>query len=166
MASLLRGPGKLPQTKLAYLSVVEIFQDVTPDELRVRSRITSQNGRPDLRQIRLRKSEERLEQTLCHEVPSQLAALLLRLRTQDGTDTIVTTHEALADHLGVYRETVTNRAEQYEEGRDRVDQPKARRNYRCRETRRTRPRFEVASVGVGRSVRPGPSTARMELASV
>ena len=56
---------------------------------------------------RLRESEERLEQTLFHEVPSQLAALLLRLRSENGTDTITTTHEELADHLGVYRETVT-----------------------------------------------------------
>ena len=56
---------------------------------------------------RLRESEERLEQTLFHEVPNQLAALLLRLRSENGTDTIATTHEELADHLGVYRETVT-----------------------------------------------------------
>ena len=56
---------------------------------------------------RLRESEERLEQTLFHEVPSQLAALLLRLRSENGSDTILTTHEELADHLGVYRETVT-----------------------------------------------------------
>ncbi len=56
---------------------------------------------------RLRESEERLEQTLFHEVPNQLAALLLRLRSENGSDTILTTHEELADHLGVYRETVT-----------------------------------------------------------
>ena len=34
-------------------------------------------------------------------------ALLLRLRSENGSDTILTTHEELADHLGVYRETVT-----------------------------------------------------------
>lgn len=56
---------------------------------------------------RLRESEERLEQTLFHEVPNQLASLLLRLRSENGSDTISTTHEELADHLGVYRETVT-----------------------------------------------------------
>ena len=56
---------------------------------------------------RLRESEQRLEQTLFHEVPNQLAALLLRLRSENGSDTILTTHEELADHLGVYRETVT-----------------------------------------------------------
>ena len=56
---------------------------------------------------RLRESEERLERTLFHEVPNQLAALLLRLRSENGSDTIRTTHEELADHLGVYRETVT-----------------------------------------------------------
>ena len=199
MADLLRGPGNLPQTKLAYLSVVDIFQDMTPDELKeIQDSISmttcpagkifyspgqygevifilkkgkvqiykmSSEGRKlvletlgpgtmfgemslvgaglydafaeamegslicvmnrrDMEKLiqskpqigirlldamarRLRESEERLEQTLFHEVPSQLAALLLRLRSEDGTNTIVTTHEELADHLGVYRETVS-----------------------------------------------------------
>ena len=56
---------------------------------------------------RLRESEERLEETMFHEVPSRLAALLLRLRSESDSDTLATTHEELADQLGVYRETVT-----------------------------------------------------------
>jgi len=199
MVNLLRGPGNLPQTKLAYLSVVDIFQDMTPDELKeiqdsismttcpagkifyslgqygevifilkkgkvqiykmssegrklvletlgpgtmfgemslvgaglydafaeaMEDSLICMMNRRDMEKLiqskpqigirlldamarRLRESEERLEQTLFHEVPSQLAALLLRLRSEDGTNTIVTTHEELADHLGVYRETVS-----------------------------------------------------------
>ena len=56
---------------------------------------------------RLRETEDRLEQTLFHDVSSRLAALLLRLRTETGSDVIEMTHEELAEHLGVYRETVT-----------------------------------------------------------
>lgn len=61
----------------------------------------------DLMGKRLRETEERLEQTLFQDVPSRLAALLLRLRTETGSDVIEMTHEQLAEHLGVYRETVT-----------------------------------------------------------
>jgi len=61
----------------------------------------------DLMGKRLLETEERLEQTLFHDVPSQLAALLLRLRTETRSDIIEMTHEELAEHLGVYRETVT-----------------------------------------------------------
>ncbi len=56
---------------------------------------------------RLQETEERLEQTLFHDVPSQLAALLLRLRNENHSDVVEMTHEELAEHLGVYRETVT-----------------------------------------------------------
>ena len=56
---------------------------------------------------RMREAEERLEQTLFHDVPSRLAALLVRLRTETHSDVIEMTHEELAEHLGVYRETVT-----------------------------------------------------------
>jgi len=56
---------------------------------------------------RLREMEERLQQSLFRDVPSRLAALLLRLRTENGSDTIELTHEQLAERLGVYRETVT-----------------------------------------------------------
>jgi CRP/FNR family cyclic AMP-dependent transcriptional regulator len=199
MASIMRGQGQLPQTKLAYLSTVDIFQDMAPEELKeLQASISmttcaagkifyspNQHGevvfilkkgkvqiykmssegrklvletlgpgtmfgemslvgaglydafaeamedalicvmnRRDVERLiqskpqigirlldamarRLRESEERLEQTLFQEVPSRLSALLLRLRSENGTDTILTTHEELADHLGVYRETVT-----------------------------------------------------------
>jgi CRP/FNR family cyclic AMP-dependent transcriptional regulator len=199
MATLLRGAGPPPQTKLAYLSAVDIFQDMAPEELKeiqksismttcpagkifyspnqygevifilkkgkvqiykmssegrklvmetlgpstlfgemslvgaglydafaeaMEDSLISVMNRRDVEKLiqskpkiairfldamasRPRESEERLEQTLFHEVPSQLAALLLRLRAENGTDTIGTTHEELADHLGVYRETVT-----------------------------------------------------------
>ena len=56
---------------------------------------------------RLRQTEERLEQTLFQDVPSRLAALLLTLRGEAGSELIEMTHEQLAEHLGVYRETVT-----------------------------------------------------------
>jgi CRP-like cAMP-binding protein len=56
---------------------------------------------------RMREAEDRFEQAMFHDVPSQLAALLLRLRTETNSDVIEMTHEELAEHLGVYRETVT-----------------------------------------------------------
>jgi CRP/FNR family cyclic AMP-dependent transcriptional regulator len=61
----------------------------------------------DVMAKRLREAEERLEQTLFHDVPSRLAALLLRLHADTHSDIIEMTHEELAEHLGVYRETVT-----------------------------------------------------------
>ncbi len=61
----------------------------------------------DVMAKRLRETEDRLEQTLFHDVSSRLAALLLRLRNETGSDLIEMTHEELAEHLGVYRETVT-----------------------------------------------------------
>src|SRR5262245_43814329 len=61
----------------------------------------------DLLGRRLRETEERLEQTLFHDVPSRLAWLLLRLRADTRSNIIEMTHEELAEHLGVYRETVT-----------------------------------------------------------
>ena len=57
---------------------------------------------------RLRDAEERLERSLFQAVPNRLAAVLLWLRDQSGTNTIKITHEELAEWLGVYRETVTN----------------------------------------------------------
>jgi CRP-like cAMP-binding protein len=61
----------------------------------------------DLMGKRLRETEDRLEQTLFQDVPNRLAALLIRLRSETGSDVIEMTHEQLAEHLGVYRETVT-----------------------------------------------------------
>jgi CRP/FNR family transcriptional regulator, cyclic AMP receptor protein len=57
---------------------------------------------------RLHEMEERLEQTMFGDVQSRLAALLLRMHREHNSDTIDTTHEALAEQLGVYRETVTS----------------------------------------------------------
>ena len=199
MLSLLHSKGPLPQSKFTYLSMVDIFQDLTTEELKEIERATAMTtcaagkmfyspnqygevmfilkkgkvqiyrmssegrklvidtlgpgtifgemsligtglydafaeamedslicimNRPDIEKLilknprigirllelmgqRLRESDERLEQTLFHEVPSQLAALLLRLRAENASDIIATTHEELAEHLGVYRETVT-----------------------------------------------------------
>ena len=56
---------------------------------------------------RLKETEERLEQTLFNDVPTRLAALLVRLRADSGRDVIDMTHEQLSEHLGVYRETIT-----------------------------------------------------------
>jgi CRP-like cAMP-binding protein len=56
---------------------------------------------------RLQETEERLEQTMFGDVQTRLAALLIQLHREHGTDTIEMTHEALAQQLGVYRETVT-----------------------------------------------------------
>ena len=50
---------------------------------------------------------EAVEESLFCDVPSRLIALLLRLRSETGSDTIELTHEQLAERLGVYRETVT-----------------------------------------------------------
>lgn len=61
----------------------------------------------DLLSRRLRDVEERFEETAFHNVRNRLAALLLRLRAEQGSDVIETTHEELGQHLGVYRETVS-----------------------------------------------------------
>src|SRR5262249_47124750 len=54
----------------------------------------------DVMAKRLREAEERLEQTLFHDVSSRLAALILRLRADNHADVIEMTHEELAEHLG------------------------------------------------------------------
>jgi CRP-like cAMP-binding protein len=56
---------------------------------------------------RMWEAEDRFEQSIFHDVTSQLASLLLRLRSETRSDVIEMTHEELAEHLGVYRETVT-----------------------------------------------------------
>jgi CRP-like cAMP-binding protein len=61
----------------------------------------------DLMAKRLRDMEERLQESLFSDVPSRLAALLLRLRADSGSDVVELTHEEVAERLGVYRETVT-----------------------------------------------------------
>jgi CRP/FNR family transcriptional regulator len=56
---------------------------------------------------RLRETEDRLEQTIFGDVQSRLISLLLRMHREHKNETIDTTHEGLAEELGVYRETVT-----------------------------------------------------------
>ena len=56
---------------------------------------------------RLHETEELLEQTMFGDVQTRLASLLLHLHREHATDTIETTHEALAEQLGICRETVT-----------------------------------------------------------
>jgi CRP/FNR family transcriptional regulator, cyclic AMP receptor protein len=56
---------------------------------------------------RMRELEARLEEGLLRDMPSRVAASLLRLREGAGSEEVATTHQELADTLGTYRETVT-----------------------------------------------------------
>lgn len=56
---------------------------------------------------RLRESEEQLEQAIFTQVPNRLANLLVRMGAENKSGVLKTTHEGLAERLGVYRETVT-----------------------------------------------------------
>ena len=56
---------------------------------------------------RLREMEDRLEQTMFGDVQSRLIRLLLRMHREHKNEPIDTTHQGLAEELGVYRETVT-----------------------------------------------------------
>ncbi|MEA3337328.1 MAG: Crp/Fnr family transcriptional regulator [Chloroflexota bacterium] len=55
---------------------------------------------------RLRQVEDRLEEVAYKKLPQRLARLLLDMSLGDE-DTIRTSHQALADMLGTYRETVS-----------------------------------------------------------
>lgn len=57
---------------------------------------------------RVRELEARLEEGLLRDMPSRVAAALLRLRQHQGGDAVAITHQELADNLGTYRETVTH----------------------------------------------------------
>lgn len=57
---------------------------------------------------RVRELEARLEEGLLRDMTSRVAGTLLRLRERQGSNQIAITHQELADHLGTYRETVTN----------------------------------------------------------
>jgi CRP/FNR family cyclic AMP-dependent transcriptional regulator len=57
---------------------------------------------------RVRELEARLEEGLLCDMPSRVAAALLRLREHQGGDIVAVTHQELADNLGTYRETVTH----------------------------------------------------------
>lgn len=56
---------------------------------------------------RLRQVEDRLEEVAYKKLPQRLARLLLDLASGSDRTTIRTSHQALADMLGTYRETVS-----------------------------------------------------------
>jgi len=57
---------------------------------------------------RVRDLEARLEEGLLRDMPARVAAAILRLREEQASDQVRVTHQALADSLGTYRETVTS----------------------------------------------------------
>ena len=61
----------------------------------------------DLMAIRLNEAETRLEDMAFKSIPSRLAALLLRLREEQGDEIYGYTHQDLAEMIGTYRETTT-----------------------------------------------------------
>jgi CRP-like cAMP-binding protein len=62
----------------------------------------------NLLSLRLQNLEERLEEGLLRDMPARVAAALLRLRDEQGSNDLRVTHQELADSLGTYRETVTS----------------------------------------------------------
>ncbi|HMQ50536.1 MAG TPA: Crp/Fnr family transcriptional regulator [Anaerolineae bacterium] len=56
---------------------------------------------------RLRRAEMQLEEIAFRSIPSRLAALILRLRREQGDIIYGYTHQDLADAIGTYRETAT-----------------------------------------------------------
>ena len=56
---------------------------------------------------RVRDLEARLEEGLLRDMHARVAAAILRLREEQGSDEVRVTHQELADSLGTYRETVT-----------------------------------------------------------
>lgn len=57
---------------------------------------------------RLKEAEARLENIAFKSIPARLASLLLRLASQQGSDTVVGfTHQDLGEQIGTYRETTT-----------------------------------------------------------
>ncbi len=61
----------------------------------------------DMMGRRLYEMEKRLEEIAFKKIPARLAALLLRLRDEQGDIVRGYTHQDLADIVGTYRETVT-----------------------------------------------------------
>lgn len=57
---------------------------------------------------KVRELEARLEEGLLRDMPTRVAAALLRLREHQDSDSVAITHQELADNLGTYRETVTH----------------------------------------------------------
>lgn len=56
---------------------------------------------------RVQELERRLEEASLHDMPSRVAAALLRIRDRERSDRLSVTHQELADSVGTYRETVT-----------------------------------------------------------
>lgn len=56
---------------------------------------------------RLRELEDRLELTAFSTIEKRVAAVLLALQADRGSDVLSITHQELADYLGVHRETIT-----------------------------------------------------------
>lgn len=76
---------------------------------------------------RLKESETRLEELAFKSITGRLAALLLRLQTEQGDAIKGYTHQDLADMIGTYRETATQTLNEFktagliEIGRKRID---------------------------------------------
>lgn len=76
---------------------------------------------------RLKESETRLEELAFKSITGRLAALLLRLQTEQGDVIKGYTHQDLADMIGTYRETATQTLNEFkaagliEIGRKRID---------------------------------------------
>lgn len=77
---------------------------------------------------RLTQAESQLEDMAFKSIPTRLAALLLKLRTEQGGDKIYGyTHQDLAEAVGTYRETATQTLNEFKAnelitiGRKRID---------------------------------------------
>ncbi len=76
---------------------------------------------------RLKESETRLEELAFKSITGRLAALLLRLQTEQGNVIKGYTHQDLADMIGTYRETATQTLNEFksagliEIGRKRIN---------------------------------------------
>ena len=78
--------------------------------------------------LRLQEAERRLEEIAFKSIPARLASLLLRLKTEQASNTINGyTHQSLGEMLGTYRETTTQTLNEFkgrgllEIGRKRID---------------------------------------------
>ncbi len=81
----------------------------------------------DLMANRLREAEARMEDMAFKSIPARLAALLLRLRENQGDKIFGYSHQDLADAVGTYRETTTQTLNKFKAdklisiGRKRID---------------------------------------------
>ena len=76
---------------------------------------------------RLNRAESQLEDMAFKSIPTRLAALLLRLREEQGDNIYGYTHQDLAEAVGTYRETATQTLNEFKAngliaiGRKRID---------------------------------------------